>query len=395
MTRSDSRLRTILLITITFLVLIGLVGITAFVVLGTGDMADEDLGDNKKARGGAAGDDDLKSKPTISPEQPRKTLPISVTELVCTVGTFAVMPAVIPPDGICTYIFYCDVISIDGALSGIETNASLKVFEDEIQKRAATEGGLSFDIRALSPEHFDNLKLREALNALSQQNVKHYGILNMVTDATHVAANVNKAKLIIDRLKDLQGNDATRKTMIALGLSDYSEPDAWNLYSSQFRVAVERTKADTVFALSSVGSQQSGANCVAVPPAVFDIAKLPDAAEAQSAPFPNLKRHATLVAADVRYGRSNVKLGLSFEMGTLVYKFETNQDEPEKSVYAKCQVGYVTNADVVLNDLSRLSNLRHGMSWLLHNSHLGDFGGTCMMDPFERIQWIKTRFGIQ
>ncbi|XP_037499826.1 uncharacterized protein LOC119373842 [Rhipicephalus sanguineus] len=121
-------------------------------------------------------------------------------------------------------------------------------------------------------------------------------------------------------------------------------------------------------------------------------------------------------------------------MGTLVYKFETNQDEPEKSVYAKCQVGYVTNADVVdcktegvtgqipagvfigalekdltvvfmwdnevtfsnkLNDLSRLSNLRHGMSWLLHNSHLGDFGGTCMMDPFERIQWIKTRFGIQ
>ncbi|KAL1481458.1 hypothetical protein MTO96_015609 [Rhipicephalus appendiculatus] len=467
---TDSNLRGILLFTITFLALLGLVGITIFVILGTGDMVDDEVVDNKRARDGAAGRRRPQvlsprsvrrhpgrppRRPPSRPKTPRRSRPVtppvkppvtppqtvppteppkfSVTELVCTVGTFAVIPAVIPPDGLCTYIFYCDVVPVGGALYGIETNSSLKVFEEQIQKHAATQGGLSFDVRYVFPENFDNAKLREELETLSQQNVKHYGFLNMVTDATHVAADVERARLVIDRFKELQGNDATRKTMIAMGLSDYSEPDAWNLYSTQFRIAIEKTKADTVFALSSMGSQQSGDNCIAVPPAVFDAARLPDVADAQSAAFPSLKRQATLVSADVQYGRSNIKLGLSFEMGTMVYQFETVQEHPDKSVYAKCTVGYVTNADVVdceteglteqipaglfigvlkddlkvvfmwdnevtfstkLDDLRKLSKLRSGMSLLLHNSHLGDFSGTCMKDPFERIQSIKKHLGI-
>ncbi|XP_049527478.1 uncharacterized protein LOC125947145 [Dermacentor silvarum] len=295
---------------------------------------------------------------------------------------------------LCPYLFYCDVVAFGGTLQGVKTMISWEVFKTVIQNHTVTEGGISFDARYVNPEHLEGIKLQNELATMSQQNIKHYGILNMVTDPRNLVAYVSKAKLLIDKFKDLQGHDPNRKAMIAFGVLDYSGPDVWDLYSSQFRVTVERSNADTVIALSSTGSPPGQGKCVSVPPALFDTEKLADEFKGRSRPFPNLKRHATLVAADARYSRSNVKLGLSFEMGTLVYVMEKEQ-QLEHVIYAKCRQGYVTNADVVLNDLNRTGNLRSGMSWLLHNAHLGDFGGSCMQSPFDRVQWIKDRFGIR
>lgn len=371
--------------------------------------------------------------PSVVPPPTPQRQQFSVTELVCTVGTFAVMPNMLPPDGLCPYLFYCDVVAFGGALQGVKTMISWEVFKTVIQNHTVTEGGISFDARYVNPEHLEGIKLQNELATMSQQNIKHYGILNMVTDPRNLVAYVSKAKLLIDKFKDLQGHDPSRKAMIAFGVLDYSGPDVWDLYSSQFRVTVERSNADTVIALSSTGSPPGQGKCVSVPPTLFDTEKLADEFKGRSRPFPNLKRHATLVAADARYSRSNVKLGLSFEMGTLVYVMEKEQ-QLEHVIYAKCRQGYVTNADVVacgimgateqlaagvfvgyvpsernvvyfwdeedsflskLNDLNRTGNLRSGMSWLLHNAHLGDFGGSCMQSPFDRVQWIKDHFGIR
>ncbi|XP_077523408.1 uncharacterized protein LOC144134352 [Amblyomma americanum] len=164
--------------------------------------------------------------------------PFSVKELVCTVGWRAVIPFMIPPDGLCHFLYYVDVVVVYTRVHGIHNEISWKVFQAEIKKQSKTQGGLSFDIRYVDVPLLNNQNVIKALNALASSNMKNYGLLTVVaTQSSKLAGLVTKAKNVLEKLKSMQGNDKNRKTIIALGLYDFT--NAWSTYQAQFKLAVE------------------------------------------------------------------------------------------------------------------------------------------------------------
>ncbi|XP_077523414.1 uncharacterized protein LOC144134364 [Amblyomma americanum] len=334
----------------------------------------------------------------------------------------------VPPDGLCHYLYYSDVVVSEGALHGSRVDTSWRMFRAEIHNRNTTKGGIAFDINFVNAQHFEDPKVIMELNALASMNMRNYGLLNVVTKARNLVALVDKAKQLLQKFKDIQGNNHDKKTIIAIGLYDYNAYGAWNIYQSQFKSAVEDSMADTVIALSSTGWQGSDEMCYAAPPSAFDSSTFGEPAKSVAKAYPDLKNHATLVAADVQYSNSQAKLGLSFELGTLYYKMDNPASQLDAIAYAKCKRYGVTHLDIVactnflltrqltagvkvghapgqrffvylwddklsldlkVGSLKRSSNLRGDMSWLLLNTHLGDMTEKCEFDPFHRVKVIK------
>nr|XP_037272975.1 uncharacterized protein LOC119164875 [Rhipicephalus microplus] len=144
-------------------------------------------------------------------------------------------------------------------------------------------------------------------------------------------------------------------------------------------------------------------------------------------------RHASLVANNVSYSNAKAKLGLSFELGTMVYELAYGDGRPLNFsiVYAICKSYYVTSLDVVpckiegdppfkkLQDnfnvgyipdrpeviyfwddqdtlqkkvdlLKKSANLRTNMSWLIYDAHLGDLTRDCSQDNYELLTFLRT-----
>ncbi|KAK8762014.1 hypothetical protein V5799_026720, partial [Amblyomma americanum] len=240
------------------------------------------------------------------------------------------------------------------------------MFRTEIHNRNTTKGGIAFDINFVNAQHLDDPKVRMELNALASMNMRNYGLLNVVTKARNLVALVDKAKQLLQKFKDIQGNNHDKKTIIAIGLYDYNADGAWNIYQSQFKSAVEvvpqsndgeepawapfvcrDSMADTVIAISSTGWQGSDEMCYAAPPSAFDSSTFGEPAKSVAKAYPDLKNHATLVAADVQYSNSQAKLGLSFELGTLYYKMDNPASQLDAIAYAKCKRYGVTHLDIV------------------------------------------------
>lgn len=351
-------------------------------------------------------------------------------ELICTVGTFALFSNMYPPDGLCDYLYYTHVVLYNKSqLAGIEVSLSWKMFQAQIKSRSKTAGGVSFDARYVSPMPFDDQGLKSTLKALASANIANYGVLNLITRVKDFDKTMDKAKGAMEKLKSIQGNDAKRRTIIALGMFDYNEPNAWVKYKEEFRKVVEESMADTVIAISSTGMVENRKNCYSAPTSVLDSSKLMEPSRTKAKSYPDLKTHSTLVAANVMYNKNTTRVGLSWEMGTLMYLMNKSSSDFSEKAYFKCNRFQLTQRDVVdcqgglfdsdlltggmkygyvfnapdtafswedeesikekLDGLKASSNLRGGLSWLLYDVHLGDYSGNCEDEDFKSVKFFK------
>ncbi|KAH8028982.1 hypothetical protein HPB51_021837 [Rhipicephalus microplus] len=228
-------------------------------------------------------------------------------------------------------------------------------------------GELSNTYRYVTAQAFDDQAMKKHLDKLASANIKNYGILNMVTSVKTWDDSMNRARGTIAKLKEIQGDDSNRKIVIALGLFDYNEPNAWDKYRKGFRDAVDtnneqvnpkvrhvgvdlgarNTMADTVIAISSMSMVESSDTCYAAPTSVLDSSRLQDPARTTAKSYPDLKTHAALVSANVMYNKNSTRLGLSFEMGALFYSLNETTDSLEKRAYHPCERFYLTGLDIV------------------------------------------------
>ncbi|XP_077524138.1 uncharacterized protein LOC144135302 [Amblyomma americanum] len=363
--------------------------------------------------------------------KPTTTTPetFSVKELVCTLGASAVMAYMMPPDGLCTYLFYTDVVVIANQLNAAETDTSWEMFQKEIQSRRKTKGGISFDIQYVTSSQFDNQGVKNQLNSLAAINMKSYGLLTLMTTVSKLTTLMAKAKDVLQKFKNLQADDRNRKTVLAMGLYDYHVSNAFNIYKAQFKLAVETMKADIVIAVSSTGLQENDDDCIAAPPSAYNTKVFKEEpAETTSKRYPDLKNHAVLVSRDTVYKTPHAQMGLSFEIGTLFYKINRTGLAFNKMAYTYCSHSSITHLDVwvcnnrgyykflaggimigrtvesdyliyfwdskytmqqKLDSMNKTANMRSNMVWLVNNVHLGDYTNSCETDPFLRLKIIR------
>ncbi|XP_075554010.1 uncharacterized protein LOC142587020 [Dermacentor variabilis] len=162
---------------------------------------------------------------------------------------------------------------------------------------------------------------------------------------------------------------------------------------------------------------------------MFDYKRLVEPQRTAAMSYPDLNTQAYL--ATLRYTKNITRLGISVEMGTLLYVLNGTTGSVDKRAYRQCTNFYLTQSDTVvdchghtdsillpggmkigspltrsdillawededsltdkLDALKKSSKLREGWSWLLYNVHLGDISRRCSADPFERVQFLKDR----
>ncbi|KAH8035479.1 hypothetical protein HPB51_005714 [Rhipicephalus microplus] len=250
-----------------------------------------------------------------------------------------------------------------------------------------------------------------------------------------------EGKEILKRFQEAR--DVYGKTILAFGIYNYLGHRAWETLQEVFTSAVENSVADTVIAYSSVGWIEEPSECFSHPPSIFNKSRYIAGARKEAGRAPDIFTVSRLMTADKRF-KTAVKVGLSFELGTLIYEVKEKAINFDM-VNAPCKSLYVASLDAVpcrndpysmrgelfqgvnvaeLRDFRktiiffedditiaqkcrqlalRSTNLRFGMALLLVNAHLGDFSvnSTCAAygekdreDPFWRIKVIRTELNI-
>nr|XP_054928491.1 uncharacterized protein LOC129385652 isoform X1 [Dermacentor andersoni] len=352
----------------------------------------------------------------------------SPAELICTVGSFAIFPYMFPPDDLCNYVFYTNVVVVKNSLHGVETDASWNQFKTYMKTYTMTQAGISFETRYLDPNTLNDHNVQQELTNLAADNIKHYGFLKVLARLNKLDGYMSIVVRALEKLKMTQGADTSRRLVLAIGFYDYAEPNAWERYRSVIQEAVEQTAADTVIAISSTGWIENQQKCFSAPTSVFDNKRLTDPQRTAAKSYPDINTHADLV--NFMYTKKKTRLGLSLEMGTLVYVLSGNVTDIDKRVYQPCKNFYLAQSDAVdcqgpttsmllpggmrigslntddsilfsweddesfkdkLEALKTSGKFREGWSWLLYNVHLVDFTGKCSVDPFVRVQFFKQR----
>ncbi|KAH7972174.1 hypothetical protein HPB52_008588 [Rhipicephalus sanguineus] len=187
--------------------------------------------------------------------------------MVCTVGHTAVIDAMYPPETICQYLYYTDVVVVDGKIMASLEQNSWKLFQNKARNFNELKPGVAFDHRYITPDLVADA--RTDLIALAAKNIQSYGLLNVVRKPTELRRIVRSMKPVVDALKDLQGSDPDGRTIIAIGSYDYGRVGFMNEYKDIIEEVVDTFKADAVIAISSVGWIEDEDNCYATPPNVL------------------------------------------------------------------------------------------------------------------------------
>ncbi|XP_070382092.1 uncharacterized protein [Dermacentor albipictus] len=253
----------------------------------------------------------------------------------------------IPTDGLCHYVYYSDVIMARDTLHAALVPESLATFQNEMPRRSRTSGGIGFDIR-YSTAAGVSAAIEKKLKELANKNIKHYGVLNLLQTAAKMKGMYSKAKELLRKLKGVQGNDATRKTLLAFGIYNYREKDAYTILQEFFTDAINNHVADTVIIYSSVGWIEREGVCYSHPTSVFDKSDFKGSAVKEADRAPYISKIAQFMRRTVQY-TSDTKMGLSFELGTLVYTLKnpySGDIVTDEMVNAECTVLFVTSLDV-------------------------------------------------
>ncbi|KAH7957648.1 hypothetical protein HPB52_020981 [Rhipicephalus sanguineus] len=123
-----------------------------------------------------------------------------------------------------------------------------------------------------------------------------------------------------------------------MGSYDYSTSSFMNMYKKIFADVVNNFKADAVIAISSVGLMEDESTCYAAPPNVI-VSPMPK--------FPSLESHWPLVRKNASYRNGKMLVGVSLEMGTLIYVLKQDAHNLNSSAYAKCKDFGMTSRDAV------------------------------------------------
>ncbi|KAL1420307.1 hypothetical protein MTO96_024395 [Rhipicephalus appendiculatus] len=352
------------------------------------------------------------------------TTAFSVDQLICTVSETAVFQQMVPLDGLCHYVYYTSMMVMKGVLTPVKVPVSWNMFKSALRKFNKTTGGVGFDVRYVSETDLQ-VEVGNQLNELSSGNVKHSGVLNVLATST-------KLKDLFKKAKGLPKS---------LGIYNYLGRNAWENLQEVFASAVDDAVADTVIAYSSVGWIERRSECFSHPPSIFNSSKYTGEARKYARRAPDIFTVSRMMTRDKKY-KTNIKIGLSFELGTLIYEMK-NKSVIIDMVNAACHSLYVASLDAVpcKNDPLRgeifqgvnvaeykdhegtvmffedgitikekcrqlalqSTNLRFGMALLLVNAHLGDFstnsscaefGEKDRQDPFWRIKVIKAELDI-
>ncbi|XP_075543521.1 uncharacterized protein LOC142577981 [Dermacentor variabilis] len=161
---------------------------------------------------------------------------------------------------------------------------------------------------------------------------------------------------------------------------------------------------------------------------MFYYQRLADPQRTTAKSYPDLNTQGHLVT--FKYTKNTTRVGLSLEMGTLLYVLNGTTTDIDKRAYHPCKTFYLTQSDSVdcqghtistllpggmkigsplshtdillssededsltdkLDALKKSGKFREGWSWLLYNVHLGDISGGCSVDTFERVHFLKDR----
>ncbi|KAK8769382.1 hypothetical protein V5799_014152 [Amblyomma americanum] len=156
------------------------------------------------------------------------------------------------------------------------------------------------------------------LRALQTGNILHYGFLTLVAPITKLEQWVNKAKDIFLEFKNVQGNDQSKRTIIAMGTFNYSS--AMAQYADLFRRTIAKDyKADVVIVVSSSNIQEDVTSCRVVPPGALYI---------PPGNNPSFDVLMNMVKKANQYPDKYKIVGLSLEMAALVYRYHKNITTP-------------------------------------------------------------------
>nr|XP_054928721.1 uncharacterized protein LOC126534210 [Dermacentor andersoni] len=326
------------------------------------------------------------------------------TPLVCTVGGGVLAFTAYPSPAICSYVFYTHVLVSGGKLRGSESGEGLQDFvrslrEDEF---SGYPGGVSFDARYLNATSLDHGAVKLELEELAAHNIRHYGILNIISVPSYMPTLVTTVGAVVTKLRQLQGGDRSAHLVLASGIWNYNQSGAWAVYQEQFGV-MANYDVDIVISISSVRTMPLHERCQVAPTTVWNTT---------SAAYPGFDKHATLLLNSTTYPRPDLYVGLSFEMGVLLYQLKDPSTPRERVPYAPCTdfalVGYEQVCDPNVS-LSRMDELpaefgassssvffydswetmkrkvdsvmklpvRKKIAWLLFDTHLSDVTWDC------------------
>lgn len=336
-------------------------------------------------------------------------LPVETTEastrgplLLCTVGP-SLQEQSIPPDGICDQLFYTSVHVMRRTVHSVHDELGWLRFKEAMAavSQPGTTGGLAFDVRYLEEKALYDSELRTDLRTLSTKNIRHFGILNVIANADVLTGMVAKLKKITARLKMLQYHDKTRFLAVAMGLSTYNQGSAWDKYRQLLRT-VSSFPVDVLVAISSVSTIGDN-ECSAIPPSVWQSA---------NGTSPTIKHQLEFVSESAQYVRSDIRLGLSFEMGVTSYVLQDPSTRRNSSPFAPCGQYSLDSYEQVCRSTGKVSRItsietnvgssgswifffddeyslvekaqkvmtsarKNKFCWLLFDVHLTDLSGTC------------------
>ncbi|XP_070389657.1 uncharacterized protein [Dermacentor albipictus] len=344
-------------------------------------------------------------------------------QMLCSVGRTAIAETMYPPEGLCTYLFYTDVVIVDAKIVAAAERNSWNLFQTKAKKYNTVKSGIAFDHRYISTNLIS--EAMGELTMLATNKIASYGLLNIITKPSVLHQTVLAVRPAIEALKNIQGRDPGKTTVIAIGSYDYSGSGFMAKYKDIFAEVVGTFKADIVIAISSVGSMENEANCYAAPPNVLISPILR---------FPSMESHWPLVRHNATYANGETLVGLSFEMGALIYVLTQDAKSLNDSAYASCTEAGMTSQDAICpfsknidkknqwlkepymvygtyihNNTKRhvafseyftslrekytkarriFGSLHHRSALLMFNVHLGDVRKKCSIEAFSAIKWI-------
>ncbi|KAH8027706.1 hypothetical protein HPB51_007256 [Rhipicephalus microplus] len=338
------------------------------------------------------------------------------TELICTVGDTAVERKMFPPDGLCHYLYYTHVFVatiVDDRpvtshyVRATRITASFDAFKDALKRYKKTEGGLSFDIKKANEDH----------NIVKSGREREPCVKKVAADTVVI---VNQA------FKELQGKDKRKRTVVAISAILYDDDGKWNALKDAIKTATqEKSNIDTVIIISSFNSWLADMkDCKSVPPNIID----------GVSGFPYLAQNMEVVnkANEAVYGKQDVVVGLSLEMGAMMYTYHSAQNDPLRSyAFKECKTATLMPLDMACSSKEREkvmdvnvafgegtkevvlffddsatlkekieyvkeTQLRRNFAWLYFDVHMTDFRNQCgFKNPFQLIQTLRSEFEIK
>ncbi|KAH7956197.1 hypothetical protein HPB52_007000 [Rhipicephalus sanguineus] len=181
---------------------------------------------------------------TVTPAPPKvtsattPTIPRTIKEVMCTVGHTAVAKIMYPPDGVCQYLFYTDVVIVDGAIRASREQNSWKFFQMNAKRYKKMKSGIAFDHRYTTSKLLSDAT-QQLKTLANEKKIHSYGLLNIIRKPGDLRGVMRSMQPVVETLKQMQGSDPEKRTVVAMGSYDYSTSSFMNMYKKIFADVVK------------------------------------------------------------------------------------------------------------------------------------------------------------